>query len=82
MHVKLHDAVMLFINMLAKRIAGLYQKLVTRISAQMEKMTEKVKTSRLMNNFLLFKILREISENIKSETIETCTSSMFRFCQI
>ena len=41
-----------------------------------------VKQSKMMNNFLLFKILREISEEIKHDTIETCIESVFRYCQL
>jgi hypothetical protein len=62
---KLHEAMIEFINVVAKRMSALYQKLVIQISETMEKLTKRVKSSRMMNNFLLFKIFREMSESIK-----------------
>jgi hypothetical protein len=78
--LKLHDAVMMFLNIVARRISNLYQKMTDRISKQMESLTDKVKSSRMMNNFLLFKIFRELSDSIKKSTIEAATKCVFRNC--
>jgi hypothetical protein len=46
----------------------------------MEKLTEVVKSSRIMNNFLLYKIFRELSDIFKKKTIDYATASVFRNC--
>jgi hypothetical protein len=79
---KLHSALLNFINTVAKRIASLYQKLASHVREKMDKLIKTVKQSRMMNNYLLFKIFKELSVSIKSETTETCTAGVFRYCQV
>lgn len=71
---------MKFVNIVARRISNVYQKTVDKISSQMEKLIDKVKTSRMMNNFLLYKIFRELSDSIKKKTISYATDAVFRNC--
>ena len=71
---------MLFLNMVARRISNLYQKMADKLNSKMEKLTEVVKSSRMMNNFLLYKIFRELSDIFKKKTIDYSTASVFRNC--
>jgi hypothetical protein len=66
--------------MVARRISNLYQKMADKLNSKMEKLTAIVKTSKMMNNFLLFKIFREMSEIFKRKTIDYATKSVFRNC--
>jgi hypothetical protein len=56
---------MMFLNTVARRISNLYQKMADKLNSKMEKLTEVVKSSRMMNNFLLYKIFRELSVTFK-----------------
>lgn len=76
----LHDSLLVFINKVAKMVASLYQKMASEIKETMEGLVKIVKKSRMMNNFLLFKVFRELSVKIRLQTIETCTDSIFRYC--
>lgn len=65
LHSSLYKATITFINIVAKRFSFLYQLLVDKTSEKMEQLVTRVKKSRMMNNFLLYKIFRELAENIK-----------------
>jgi hypothetical protein len=79
-----HDAVrkelFLFVNMVSRKVSQLYELCAQALNREMRSLSERVKKSRIMNNFLLYKIFREISDISRQMVEEKSTEGVFRNC--
>lgn len=66
---KIKKVVYSFINSVAKKIAKIYEGCSEMLQQDIKQLTNKIKNSKIMNNFLLYKFFREIAESSKREVI-------------
>lgn len=71
-----------FVNVVARKVSKVYEECSGLIRQSVEALTLKIKRSRLMNNFILYKIFREIAEAARRTVEERCTETVFRHCPV
>lgn len=69
-----------FVNMVSRKMSQLYELCAQSLNKEMKSLSERVKKSRIMNNFLLYKLFREISEVSRQLVEEKSTEGVFRNC--
>lgn len=71
-----------FVNVVAKKVSKVYEECSGLIRQSVEGLTLKIKHSKLMNNFILYKIFREIAVSARRMVEDRCTETVFRNCPI
>lgn len=71
-----------FVNVVAKKVSKVYEECSGLIRQSVEGLTLKIKHSKLMNNFILYKIFREIAVSARRTVEDRCTETVFRNCPI
>lgn len=69
-----------FVNGVARKVGKVYEECSALVRQSVEGLTLKIKHSKLMNNFILYKIFREIAVSARRTVEDRCTETVFRNC--